>query len=392
MANEKIRDGGVAPSWSGLTRSSISHWPEMVGSGPTVTGVRRLLSLLTVTLLLAIALPARAEPACATPRQMDGFKTCADVAKAEQEGTLVLYATDPESATEQMLAKFHAAFPKIATTYLRLQGGALYARILAERQAGVFTADILQPADMGFALDFQKRNGYLRYLSPETDAYKPEYRSKPEGEWTWGALVVAGIAYNPRLVTAAEAPKDWPDTLDPKWADAVSVKVTISGLQHTTWFMLRQVYGNDFWQKLKPSKPHAFDSYVQQYDRLVNGQDKVAITAQYSGYLLMKSKGAPVEFVYPPSGLTATPQPWGIVKEAPHPEAAKLFLDWFLGVPGQTANVTYQFTNSPRADVPPPPGGVSASTFKLLVPTDWHALEQSHAAYVKEWNALTGMR
>ena len=131
---------------------------------------------------------------------------------------------------------------------------------------------------------------------------------------------------------------------------------------------------------------------MHQYDRLVNGQDKVAITAQYSGYLLMKSKGAPVEFVYPPSGLTATPQPWGIVKEAPHPEAAKLFLDWFLGVPGQTANVTYQFTNSPRADVPPPPGGVSASTFKLLVPTDWHALEQSHAAYVKEWNALTGMR
>lgn len=347
---------------------------------------------LAALLLLLLTLPAHAEPSCANPQQMDGFKTCANVAKAEQEGKLVVYSTDPESAAEAVLGRFRAAFPKITTTYLRLQGGALYARLLAERQGGVFTADIAQLADMGFALDFQKRGGYMRYVSPEIGAYKPEYRSTPEGEWTWGALVVAGIAYNPRLVTAAEAPHDWPDVLDPKWADAISVKVTISGLQHTTWFVLREKYGDDFWQKLMPSKPHAFDSYVQQFDRLVNGQDKVAITAQYSGYLLMKSKGAPVEFVYPPGGLTATPQPWGIVKEAPHPAAAQLFLDWFLSVPGQTANVQYQYTNSLRNDVPPPPGGVSASTFKLLMPADWHAIEQSHAQYVREWNKLTGMR
>ncbi len=142
-----------------------------------------MLRLLPGVLLLAIATPVHAEGACANPRQMDGFKTCADVTQAEQEGKLVVYSTDPESASE--------------------------------------------------------------------------------GEWTWGALVVAGIAYNPRLVTAAEAPRDWPDVMDPKWADAISVKVTISGLQHTTWFVPRELYGNDFRQKLMPSKPHAFDSHAQ---------------------------------------------------------------------------------------------------------------------------------
>jgi iron(III) transport system substrate-binding protein len=354
---------------------------------PLREGVRGSVFCCIAALLLT--LPAFA---CPTPRQMDGFRTCADVAQAEQEGKLVLYATDPEFATEQVLARFHEAFPKIQPTYLRLQGGALYARILAERQGGVFTADVLQPADMGFALDFQKRGGYMRYLSPELDAYKVAYRSSPEGDFTWGAMVVAGIAYNPKLVTEAEAPRDWPDVLNPKWADAISVKVTISGLQHTTWFMLRKLYGNDFWGKLEPSRLHAFDSYVQQFDRLVNGQDKVAITAQYSGYLMMKAKGAPVGFVIPPSGLTATPQPWGIVKEAPHPAAAQLFMDWFLSLPGQTANVKYQFTHSLRPDAPAPPGGVKASEFRLLVPDDWHALEASHAQYVKEWNKLTGMR
>jgi iron(III) transport system substrate-binding protein len=330
--------------------------------------------------------------ACDNPRQMEGFKTCADVAKAESEGALVVYSTDPEAAGEQELSKFHALFPQIKATYLRLQAGALYARLLAERQGNAYLADIAQLSDMSFALDFQKRGGYMQYVSPEMAAYKPEFKSTPEGFWTWGALAIAAIAYNPNLVSVEEAPRTWKDALDPKWTDAISVKVTISGLQHVEWYVLRQLYGNDFWPKLAPLKPHAFDSYVQQFDRLVNGQDKVALTAQYSGYLIMKAKGAPVEFVIPPDGVVASPQPWGIVKEAPHPAAAQLFMDWFLSVPGQTGNAEVLYYHSPRGDVPPPPGGVSVNNFKLLTPTDWHAFEQSHAQFVREWDKITGLR
>ena len=330
--------------------------------------------------------------ACDAPRQMQGFKTCADIGKAEEEGALVVYSTDPEAAAEQELAKFHALFPKIKPAYLRLQAGALYAKLLAERKGSAYLADIAQLSDMSFALDFQKRGGYMQYVSPEMAAYKPEYQSSPQGYWTWGALVMAAIAYNPNLVTPEEAPKTWKDMLDPKWAGAISVKVSISGLQHVEWYVLRQLYGDGFWPQLVPLKPHAFDSYVQQFDRLVNGQDKVALTAQYSGYLMMKAKGAPVEFVIPPDGAVAAPQPWGIVKEAPHPAAAQLFMDWFLGVPGQTGDAEVLFTHSPRGDVPPPPGGASINTFKVLTPTDWHAFEQTHAQFVHEWDKITGLR
>ncbi len=351
--------------------------------------MRRLyFSIFFVTLLTGTS----AALACDNPRQMEGFKTCADVAKAESEGTLVVYSTDPEAAAEQELAKFHALFPKITPNYLRLQAGALYARLLAERQGNVYLPDVTQLSDMSFALDFQKRGGYMQYVSPEMAAYKPEYKSSPEGYWTWGALVIAAIAYNPNLVSREEAPKTWKDMLDPKWTDAISVKVTISGLQHVEWYMLRQLYGNDFWPQLAPLRPHAFDSYVQQFDRLVNGQDKVALTAQYSGYLMMKAKGAPVEFVIPPDGVVAAPQPWGIVKEAPHPAAAQLFMDWFLSVPGQTGNAEVLLTHSARSDVPPPPGGVSINEFKVLTPTDWHEFEQTHAQFVREWNKITGLR
>ena len=278
-----------------------------------------------------------ADAACPNPRQMQGFRTCADVAAAEQEGELLVYSTDPEVAQQRLLAAFHAAFPKIKPNFLRLQAGALYAKMLAERQGRIYAPDVVQLSDMSFAADFLKRGGYMHYVSPEMAAYKAEYKSKPEGYWSWGAITIAGIAYNPGLVTEAEAPRTYRDLLDPRWTDNISVKVTISGLQHVTWYVIRGLHGPEYWETFARLKPHAFDSYVQQFDRLVSGQDKVVMTAQYSGYLIMKEKGAPVVFVNPPEGAIASPQPYGLVKEAPHPQAARLYMDWFLGVPGQTA-------------------------------------------------------
>ncbi|HEX3404660.1 MAG TPA: extracellular solute-binding protein [Acetobacteraceae bacterium] len=341
---------------------------------------------------LAILIGSAAAHACDTPRQMDGFKTCADVAKAEEEGAFVLYSTDPEAGSEAELAKFHAMFPKIKTNYVRLQAGALYAKLSAERQAKSYLVDVVQLSDISFARDFEKRGGYMSYVSPEMAAYKPEYKSQPEGSWTWGAISMAGIAYNPNLVSKDEAPKTWKDMLDPKWTDSVTVKTSTSGMQHMTWYQMRLLYGDDYWQKFAALKPKAFDSYVQQFDRTVNGQDKVIDTAQYSGYLQFKAKGAPIEYVYPPDGLVAVPEFWGVVKEAPHQEAAKLFLDWFLGVPGQKGYGEALFYNSIRDDVPPPAGGVKASELKLLFPADWEAFLKTHTQFVREWDKITGLR
>jgi iron(III) transport system substrate-binding protein len=262
----------------------------------------------------------------------------------------------------------------------------------AERQAKQYLADVMQITDMSFVLDFQKRKGYVPYESPELAAYKPEYKSNPEGLWTWGVIIVAGIAYNPNLVPADQAPKNWKDLLDPKWKDVINVKISTSGLQHVTWYMIRQIYGDDYWKKFGELNPHAFDSYVQQFDRTVNGQDKVISTAQYSGYLQFKAKGAPIAFVNAPEGLTATPGVYGILENPPHPQAARLFMDWILGVPGQKALSDATALYSPRADVPPPAGGIPITEFKVLAPTDWDAFLKTHAQFVREWDKMTGLR
>jgi iron(III) transport system substrate-binding protein len=290
------------------------------------------------------------------------------------------------------MTAFHAAFPKIQTNYLRLQTGALYAKLMAERQAKTYTADILVLTDMTFTLDFQKRKGWMQYVSPETDAYKPEYRSKPEGQYMWGAAIISGIAYNPTTVKAEDAPKSWADLTNPRWKDAINVKVSNAGTQHQVWYLMRQILGEKYWTEFAKQNPRAFDSYVQQFDRTISGQDMIIENGQYSGYLQFKAKGAPIAFVFPKEGEIVTPSIFGAIAEAPHPEAAKLFMDWFMGVPGQNAYVKASALHSLRTDVPPPEGGAPITDFKLLVPDDWDAFLKTHAQFVKEWNTMVGMR
>ncbi len=55
--------------------------------------------------------------------------------------------------------------------------------------------------------------------------------------------------------------------------------------------MLKPLLGDDYFKKFAAQKPRAFDSYVQQYDRLTNGQDKIIMGAQYSGAVEFQAKG-----------------------------------------------------------------------------------------------------
>jgi len=87
-----------------------------------------VMSVMLCAIAGAAFAPAGAQNAklCDKPRQMEGFKTCADIDKAKTEGAFVLYSTDPEQGQVKLLASFNKVFPEIKTSYVRLQAGALY--------------------------------------------------------------------------------------------------------------------------------------------------------------------------------------------------------------------------------------------------------------------------
>jgi iron(III) transport system substrate-binding protein len=335
---------------------------------------------------------ATIQPSCPTPKEVQGFLTCADVGKAEAEGAVVYYGPDVERQIVAFLQKFNALFPKIKTDqYLREQTGRLYAKLNAERQAGTYLVDVLSLSDISPGLDLIKKDGYTPYVSPQAVNFDPRFRSDPPGYFTWYTMVLAGIAYNTDVVSEAEAPKTWKDLLDPKWRGAINFKDSASGLQGAQWFMLRKLHGDNFWKDMAAQNPRPLPSTVQQYERLINHEDKIIGLAEYSTYLEFKAKGAPIAYVFPPEGLIGAAQFVGIVSKGPHPEAAKLFLDWYLSSLGQELLSQNFYRHSPRTDVAPPPGGKPLSELKIIVP-DWNEYVKAHTQYVREWNALSGLR
>ena len=361
---------------TGLSRRQLLKTGALLAAAPILGATRRA----------AAQSPARAT------KVLD-FQTGADVAKAEQEGEVVYYSHDGEAGIAALLEGFRKDFPKIKTGYVRAQTGALYAKITAERSANRFGVDVLQLSDISPAIDFQKKGGYELHVSPEHAAYKPAYQSTPAGHFTWAGVTFAGIAYNRSKVKAEQAPKTWKDILSATHKDGISAKLSTSGMQHMQWYTLRKLYGADFWQEFAKQRPKGFDSRAQLFDRLAKGDDRVCALAEYAGYTLFKEKGAEIDFVAPPDGLPATPALIGVVNRAPHPEAAKLFVDWALSNRGQSVYQTQTILlyGSVRTDAPPMATGKKLADFKLLFPSDWTDFQASHGAFVKEWNALMGL-
>lgn len=321
-----------------------------------------------------------------------GFETGADLAKAEAEGELVFYTHDSDPAGAAIVESFQKDFPKIRASYVRAQNGALYSKVLAERSAGRFTVDVMQFSELSTAFDFRRRGGYHLYHSPQAQFFDATSLSDPAGHFFYSGVSFAGIAYNTERVSEAEAPKIWKDLLDPRWRNAISTKQATSGMQFVQWLELKKLYGEGYWKEFSKQRPRGFDSRAQIFDRLAKGEDKICGLAEWAGYLLVKNKGAPVKFVSPPDGMPATPTIAGIVDKAPHPEAAKLFLDWLMSKRGQTLYQENPFLYYPslRKDAPTM-GDIKLADQKLLFPKDVAEYVDNHASFVKEWNGMMGL-
>ena len=165
---------------------------------------------------------------------------------------------------------------------------------------------MLQLSDISPAIDFQKKGGWEQYMSPEYAAYKPEYQLDAAAATTaCPGVGFAGIAYNQTKVKPEQAPKTWKDIINPVYKDGISVKLATSGMQHSQWYILRKMYGNDFWQEFAKQRPKGFDARAQLFDRLAKGDDRMCALAEYAGYTLYQEKGAEIDFVAPPDGMPA---------------------------------------------------------------------------------------
>jgi iron(III) transport system substrate-binding protein len=173
------------------------------------------------------------------------------------------------------------------------------------------------------------------------------------------------IIYNTQKVPAAEAPKAWTDLLDPKWKGQVALgHPAFSGCTGTLVATLRKQYGWEFFEKLAKNNPRIGRSAADPVTLITAGECLVG-PASASGAYPAIDKGNPLAPVHPSDGLVVCIAPSAIPANAPHPNAARLFMEWLLG-DHYSRLVASDGSEPLRAGVPPRPDEPLLSTQKIL--------------------------
>lgn len=252
----------------------------------------------------------------------------ADPTKAAKEGKVNLYANI--TAIEPVMEAFAAA-THVEGVYTRVDTSKFLATVLTEHDAGKLQADVLQgPLPI---LEMLKEKGVLvPYKSPAAAGY-PAWATKDDTIVQFGIEYVAPI-YNKELLKPQDVPKRYEDLADPKWKDKIVMPDPSSHATTICWLVglkENQIFGTDeawtnFLKGLAANKPMFVKSFGPTPAPVESGEKLLAISMPK--YIVTKAP-APLDWVRV-NTLLGTPRAMAVAAKAPHPEAARVFLDYWL--------------------------------------------------------------
>ena len=276
---------------------------------------KRLVSALALTLVAAVlVVPASAQDA--------------RVEAARKEGRVVWYTSLALSSSEKVAKLFEAAYPGIGVEVHRTGSQRILQRVMQELQANLKLVDVIHTSDAGHFVLLKAKKLLMKYTPAGVDAFPPGFKDR-DGYYYGLRATVNVIAYNSKVVPAAEAPRTWKDLLDPKWkGKLVTAHPGYSGVIATHVLALVHLYGWDYWKQLAQNRLMLVQSAVDPAGVVASGERPVAVNGGDYTFYQTRKQGNPVEIVYPKEGVPLVVSPTAIAAGAPHPSAAKLFTDF----------------------------------------------------------------
>ena len=294
------------------------------------------------------------------------------VAAARREGSLTWYnGYIGDTIAQDMVGRFQRAYPGVTLNTVRSTSQVAFQRLRQDQKAGLHACDVYSSSDIAHFDDLMREKRLLAYTPANAAKIDPALMGKNlfvDGQYYPALISMMALAYNSKHVSAAEAPKAWTDLLDPKWRGKVAVgHPGFSGYAGTWALSMQQSYGDGFFDKFAANKPLVGRSSNDSVTQL-NAAERVV--AASPAYVAIESgrRGNPVVVVYPSDGALLMVSPAGIMADAPHPNAAKLFMEWLLGVENSTLLVQ-QGAVPLNADVPAAADTPALSTIKTRRPT-----------------------
>lgn len=237
---------------------------------------------------------------------------------------VVLYSSNPSELLD-LVSKDFEAKTGIKVSVVRLGTGEAMKRIAAEKEHPL--CDVFWSGDVA-VLENAKEN-FQTYRSPEAKALPDGYVEK-DARWTASNAHLMIIMVNKSLVNATEMPKSWKDLLDPKWkGKIVMANPEKSGSAYAQVYGIYKLYGWDGIRKLIDNAK-ILDSSSLIYKGVAAGEYPLGVTMEYAAYRYVAGGDKNVGIVYPSDGVFMAPEATGIVKNCPHPEEAKKFIDYLI--------------------------------------------------------------
>jgi iron(III) transport system substrate-binding protein len=178
--------------------------------------------------------------------------------------------------------------------------------------------------------------------------------------------VVTGLAVrNP----SGPAVRRWSDLLSLPAKAVIGLKdAETSGSAYATYYLLRDQYGYSFWQRLAARPTKIYRNEEEMVDALVRGEADVL-----AGLMAEPATaGKHVRIVWPADGAPIVVGPVAILAAAPHPNAAKLLVDFLLSAEGQTLMRNQTGDYPAREGISPPKSLPPLSELAVLRPrTRW---------------------
>ena len=310
--------------------------------------------------LLFLALPAWADapaPSAVTPDL---------IAAATKEGKVVFYTGMDIQVATLVGQAFEAKYPGIPVQVERNPSERVYQRVMMEYESNIHAVDVLDSADQVHLFDW-KRRGMLTPYVPEELAKFPADRRDPEGYFAYNRVTLSVFGVNTKLMKPEGAPKSYADMLDPKFKGMmVKAHPAYAGYIMTATFILSRKFGWEYFEKLGQQKVLQVQSSNDPPKKLSLGERPLMFDGnEYTTFIEM-AKGAPIEVIYPSEGTPFVGGSSGVAKDAPHPNAARLFISYLYSREAQQLIVDKGGLRSLHPDVKDPPDRVPLAKIKTL--------------------------
>jgi iron(III) transport system substrate-binding protein len=308
---------------------------------------------------------------------------------------LVLYSPHGRDLLLLVEETFEAENPTVDVRWLDMGSQEVFDRVRAEAanpQCDVWfggpatilargtRADLLQPYRPPWADAVPERS-----RGPE-DLYFGLYRTPPI------------LVYNDDAVAPEAAPKDWDDLLDPRWQGKVLIRDPLaSGTMRTIFgfILARSVAetgspdrGFDWLRRLDAQTKEYVHNPALLHQKMIRQEGLVTLW-ELTDISFQRQRGAPLGYNFPTGGSPVIDDSIGLVKNAPHPEVARAFIDWIGSREAQKLTAERAFRLPARTDLPAdelPEWARRALDELVVADVDWELIEEKGAEWMNRWD------